>query len=76
MQVVVLIRVLPWVVAVLFWGVGSLALAAAQPITITADSPIPAHFGVWEDPQGQADLAQVTRLADDQWVSVPSGSAT
>lgn len=76
MHVVVLIRVLQWLVAVLLWGVGSLAMAAAQPIAITAASSIPAHFEVWEDPQGQADIAQVTRLADDQWVSVPSGSAT
>jgi len=76
MHVVVLIRVLQRLVAVPLWGVGSLAMAAAQPITITAASSIPAHFEVWEDPQGRADIARVTRLADDQWVSVPSGSAT
>lgn len=50
----------------------------AAPATITAgsSSPIQTHFDYWEDPDGQAELAEIRALSDSQWQFIPSGSAT
>lgn len=58
---------------VLAWNA---ALAETQPITVTSSSPIPAHFAIWEDPEGEAGVEQVSALPDSQWQEVPTGSAT
>lgn len=61
--------------AMSFVVVWNAALAETQPVSVTASSPISAHFSAWEDPEGAADLQQVVALPDSQWQEVPTGSA-
>ncbi|WP_273208194.1 EAL domain-containing protein [Marinobacter subterrani] len=75
LQLVTLSKVLRILVPILASCVCQLAHADAGVITLAPDEPIESRFQYWEDPGGEATLAQVLAIPEAEWQPRPSGEA-